>query len=111
MALPPLRVDAVEAAGSEGSAGELYARTLDSLRVRLSERQRLMTEDPESAAIEHLSAEIETWQDRMNRVVRYRGMAGDIATYRLYSNLALVLLSLLLLILILGPKFKRALSG
>lgn len=111
VALPPLRADAVEAAGSEGTASELYARTLDSLRFRLSERHRLLAEEPESPAIEHLSGQIESWQDRMDRVVRYRGMAGDIATYRLYSNLAIVLLSLLLLVLFLGPRFKRALTG
>ncbi len=106
MALPVLRAEAVQGLRQDASADELYADGLDSLGVRLTRRQSLSTE-ADSTRIKALSAEIDVWQSRMGHIIRYRALAGSISMFRLYSWVAIVLLSLMLAALVLVPRWRR----
>lgn len=105
LALPILRSEALEGLGPDRSPDELYADGLDSLGVRLADRHVLSVE-ADSAQIEILNAEIELWQTRMGRIIRYRAFGPGISLFRVYSWVAIGLLSLMLLALVLVPRLR-----
>jgi hypothetical protein len=106
LALPILRAEAVEGMREDASASDLYTEALDSLGVRLAERQTLSPET-DSTQIEALGSEIELWQTRMGNIIRYRALSKSISKFRLYSWVALGLLSLMLAALVLVPRWRR----
>lgn len=106
LALPGLRAEAIEGLRPDASADDLYADGLDSLGVRLALRQSLSAET-DSAQFAAVSEEIEVWQSRMGHIIRYRALAKGIAMFRLYSWVAIGLLSLMLAALILVPRRRR----